>query len=107
VRTAWGKWTFDPEVKVLRHHDAPTYEVDVEDMRTSAEMLDWIFQLHGKSWVTHQDLGDLVEALWYLIDPQATLCSDGHEQGPNDFDSCYGRTKAMREIQDKIEWHNP
>lgn len=95
MQTRWGKWKFNEHTKVLNHFDAPTYDVDLESMRTSAEMLDWIFQLHGKCWVTHQDMGDLIDALWYLFSPQSTLCSDGQEQGPKDFVVIAEWTKAM------------
>jgi putative alpha-1,2-mannosidase len=28
------------------------YEIDLERCNTPAQMLDWIYQLHGKAWVT-------------------------------------------------------
>ena len=49
-------------------------------MSSSAQVLDWIFQMAGKSWVASQDLGDLVHALEDLIDPQANLCSFGTDK---------------------------
>ncbi len=98
MRIRWGKWEFDPSIKVLRHDDAKYYEVDLEDMETSAAMLDWIFQLHGKTWCARHDIGDLVEALRDLLHPQGTLCSFGTEHGPKDFDICFKAAEVWRRM---------
>lgn len=75
----WGKWTLKPNLTLI-HRDAPWYEVDIERMRTSAETLDWIFQVRTLGWMKPQDLSDLIEAIDDLIRPQATLCSGGVER---------------------------
>jgi len=53
------------------------YELDLERMRTPAEMLDSIFQVRPKIWHTDDDMSALIDALHDLLDPQATLCSWG------------------------------
>ena len=53
------------------------YEIDLETIRDSAEMLDWIFQLEHKTWATERDLADLLSALDDIFNPQANLCSVG------------------------------
>ncbi len=58
------------------------YEVDLERCRTSAEVLDWIFQVAGKTWCTDKILGGLIHMLDKILHPQATLCSFGRERGP-------------------------
>lgn len=77
-------WRYDPHLMTLTYM-GPSYpsgyEIDLETCRTSAEVLDWVFQIHDKDW------GDaaLAGLLWWLralLDPQATLCSDGVERGP-------------------------
>jgi hypothetical protein len=40
-------------------------------------MLDWIFQLSAKRWMTAEDTTDLIEAFREIFDPQAHLCSFG------------------------------
>ncbi len=75
-------WTFDRQRLVITHAFMESYEVDVEQMSTSAEMLDWIFQLQGKTWVTEKDMGALIFMLRHIVHPQEHLCSGGVEKGP-------------------------
>ena len=72
----WGNWRYDAKRLVLTHvpHN---YEIDLQDCSTSSKTLDWIFQMESKMWMTHEDKGNLLDALDDLIDPQATLCSGG------------------------------
>lgn len=72
----WGNWRYDAKKLVLTHIPQD-YEIDLEDCSTSAKTLDWIFQMESKVWMTHEDKGNLLDALDDLIDPQATLCSGG------------------------------
>lgn len=67
-------WTLDAERYVLEFDG---YEVDLEEMRTSAEALDWIFQVAGKSWASDKVLAGLIFAIEGLLHPQETLCSGG------------------------------
>lgn len=76
-----GAWKADLRDLVLTHIDAPWYEVDLEKMTSCPELLDLIFQLWGKTWCSRQDVGDLIEILNRLLDPQGCLCSSGSEQG--------------------------
>lgn len=75
----WADWRFDRTILTLTGYG---YEVDLEQMTTSAGMLDWIFQVAKKGWCTPDCLYGLIEALQELLDPQATLCSGGGEHGP-------------------------
>lgn len=76
-----GDWRFLPETRVVRHVRT-SYEVDLDQARTSAELLDWVFQLHGKTWVTPTVIHDFLTIVDRLLRPQATLCSCGVERGP-------------------------
>jgi hypothetical protein len=79
----WGNWTYDDSNQILRYEShGSDCEIDLVEVRTSAAMLDWIFQLRHKSWITAQDLADLLEAFDDLLDPQANYCSWGEEQNP-------------------------
>jgi len=65
---------YDAKTLVLTNveHD---YDIDLEDCCTSAKTLDWTSQLCGKTWMTPEDIGYLVQALDDLLGPQANLCS--------------------------------
>lgn len=81
--THWGHWRFVKRVNVLQYRSdsgGMIYEIDLDEMRTSAECLDWIFQLHAKRWMTDRDRTDLLQAIRERIDPQANLCSFGRER---------------------------
>lgn len=75
----WGQWRFDPAALVLRHEETD-YEIDLETCTSSASVLDWIFQIHGKTWMTDADRGDLLRAMNVILHPQATLCSGGMDR---------------------------
>ena len=92
----WGAWTLDTERLVLVCDAHPVtrddgsgvtegvpqytvflgpYEIDLERVRDSAGLLDWIFQIHTKSWTTARVTKDLLNALDSIFHPQANLCS--------------------------------
>jgi hypothetical protein len=73
----WGSWKLDPERRVLEHIDGRGYEIDLEQMTSSAEVLDWYHQIAVKEWVSNEDLGQLVRAIHELLSPQANLCGGG------------------------------
>jgi len=74
-------WRLNLDEFLLELEDG-TYEVALDDCRTSAEVLDWITQIAAKSWGTDAIVAGLVRALEVLIEPQTHLCSDGEEGGP-------------------------
>lgn len=92
-RLSWGDWRFDPIGHTLA---CDGYEIDLEEIKSSAAILDWLFQVAGKSWATPQVLADLVEALDEVLDPQANFCSDGEEQGGDGF--ALARRHALRAL---------
>lgn len=53
------------------------YYVDLEQCTTSAQLLDRIFQIAGKTWVSPTLMGLIIKALDTCLYPQATLCSCG------------------------------
>jgi hypothetical protein len=75
----WGEWEYNNRTFVITHLRAK-YEVDLERCATSAQMLDYIFHVAGKAWITPKDLGDLVQALDDLLSPQGTLCGFGEDK---------------------------
>lgn len=78
----YGPWKFDPKNLTLTHKNG--YEIDVESWTTSAEVLDWIFQIQSKSWNNAETMFTLIVAIEDIVNPQANLCSFGAEKGPID-----------------------
>ena len=73
----YGPWLFIRNNFTLLLERRPWYEIDLEQFKTSAHMLDTIMQVAGKPWATPHVIGQLVLALDDLFDPQACLCSHG------------------------------
>lgn len=86
IAVGWGdheyRWVYHAENLTLElvHDGRWCYEVDLERCTTSAEMLDWIFQVQGKGWPGASE--SLLMALFDLLHPQGNLCSWGVERGP-------------------------
>jgi hypothetical protein len=76
----WGDWTLeftdDMPFIALRASEGD-YDINLNSIDGSAEMLDWIFQLRMKGWVTNGIVGDLVSAFQDIFRPQSTLCGAG------------------------------
>lgn len=72
----WGNWQYDAKWMVLTFLPED-YEIDLEECTTSAQLLDWIFQISNKTWMTEKDRSDMLLALNDLLRPQANLCSFG------------------------------
>lgn len=70
----WGDWKLTADRGALEY-EPNGYYIEFYRMRTSAAVLDWIFQIEGKSWATPQVMADLLCAIRETVDPQATLCS--------------------------------
>lgn len=59
------------------------YEVDLDCCTTSAQVLDRVCQIAGKTWADDATLAGLVRALNDVLQPQATLCSLGTDHHLN------------------------
>jgi hypothetical protein len=77
-RKKWGNWTYLPSTRQLRY--ANRYHIELLECTTSAALLDRIFQVSKKVWLTTQDRSDMIEALDYLLDPQGTVCGMGFDR---------------------------
>ena len=91
----WGQWVLDTERLCLVYRGEPSevggkssgvptyvaylghYEVDIELIRQSSVMLDWIFQINGKGWATARVIKDLINAFDDIFQVQESLCSFG------------------------------
>lgn len=75
---SWGGWQLNSRTYVLvTRSPGYAYELDLELCLTSAQTLDWICQVAGKTWATDAVLAGLIRALDDVLQPQGTLCSSG------------------------------
>lgn len=84
-KAQFGPWKWDIDGGQLIHEETG-YWVDFERMSSSAELLDWIYQLADKAWVTPEVLYHFIQATNFIVRPQANLCSSGVERGPWKYD---------------------
>lgn len=75
----WGDWILNTSNHTLTH-EPHQYEIDLDVLTTSAEVLDYIVQISNKLWSTEADTANLVAALTGVLDPQKNLCSWGHNK---------------------------
>lgn len=87
--SSWGRWTLNPNNACLETQN-PTYQIPVDEMTSSASILDWIFQIQEKTWASSQDVGDLVEAVADILG--RGVCGSGIDKtiDPKPFLRKYG-----------------
>jgi hypothetical protein len=73
---SWGNWKLDAGTLTLVS-ESPSYEIRLDEITDSAEMLDWIFQIQMKTWATNDVIGNLIRAFDDIFMPQGTLCGQG------------------------------
>jgi hypothetical protein len=79
----WGRWKYNPathclEIEKQEGGYISHYEVDLDRCNTGAELLDWIYQVKDKNWISPDDVADLVYAVDDILESvQGTLCSGG------------------------------
>jgi hypothetical protein len=80
----WGHWKYNPGnltlefKKTVGGRYVDYYEVDLEQCKNSAQILDWIFQVKNKQWCSDKDIADLLRAFDDLAEMvQSKVCSDG------------------------------
>jgi hypothetical protein len=74
---SWGNWRLDAETLTLVLESPSYYEIRLDEITDSAQMLDWIFQIQTKSWATNDVIGNLIRAFDDIFMPQGTLCGQG------------------------------
>ncbi len=76
-KTQWGPWTFEIEDLTLNHENG--YWIDLQSCSRSAEVLDWIYQIHAKKWGNSTVTG-LIDAFRDLMHPQQNICPWGWDR---------------------------
>lgn len=79
MTTEWGNWNYDASSFELgyRRDGAWVYAVDLDRCRSSAEVLDWIYQVRHKGVFTAEDVADLLDAIDAVFAVQSNLCPSG------------------------------
>lgn len=78
-----GNWAYDVKNSVLILHDADEhwlYEVDLDECKTCAQILDWLCQISGKNWSTPEITTGLLLQLDRIFKLQANYCSWGEDK---------------------------
>jgi hypothetical protein len=74
----WGPWRLSGTYLVYSEgRGEHEYNIDLLDCTSSAEVLDWICQIVGKTWGTTEVVGHLARAFDEVLRPQERLCSFG------------------------------
>lgn len=93
----WNGWVLEedggPTTVTLSYPPAADYWIPVGQLRTSAQVLDWVVQISQKNWATDACLGGLVLALDAILNLQANFCGSGIEQGG--VGACHVCTKQI------------
>jgi hypothetical protein len=82
-KNKWGRWKYNPAthcLEIVKHVGGHifSYEVDLNRCNTGAKLLDWIYQVQGKSDISPDDVADLIYAVDDILDVvQSKLCSMG------------------------------
>ena len=69
----WCGWALKTETRELINAERPDYGIDMDEITTSAELLDWIMQLHERT-----NIEGLVQALDDILHIQHNYCSFGN-----------------------------
>jgi len=83
IHNQWGRWRYDPtthclHIRKLYRTATHSYEVDLDRCDTGSKLLDWIYQVKNKNWISPDDISSLVYAVEDILGSvQGTLCSGG------------------------------
>ena len=73
----YGKWILNFEYNSLDHEHG-VHRIPLRDMTGSSRILDCLYQIEEKPWVTGADLGNLVRAMVALFGRE--LCRAGNDK---------------------------
>jgi hypothetical protein len=90
----WGDWMFESKNLTLVHA-VEKYEINLEEIHSSAAILDWIFQILGKQWADARTIYDLLRAIDDILSPQANYCSFGQDVRVDSSKIVHEFTKRM------------
>jgi len=100
----WGNWIFRSSILTLQlkaKNYNTLYEVDLERINSTADMLDWIFQVNCK-WCKEGNIEDLIDALHEIFNPQANCCSRGKEKEFSGSKLAKAYAKRLKDEKQKL-----
>ena len=72
---AMEHWRVNLDHLTIEHALRPQYIIPLARCRDSAAILEWIFHLRERFWMTEQAQDELLWLFELLLDPQSNLCS--------------------------------
>jgi hypothetical protein len=78
LKNGWGNWKLDIEsLELVFQFENIEYPIPLDRCNNSAQILDWIYQIHTKSWVKVQDMYDLISSFGDIVRVQDKICCFG------------------------------
>jgi hypothetical protein len=81
----WGVWKFNARNLTLEWVGGYGYYIDLEEIDSSCEMLDWLFHIAEKTDVDESIVGDLVLAFEEIFHARARFCQSKEPFDPAAF----------------------
>ena len=98
MKNGWGKWYLDTENPALVFQfENVEYDIPLDKCNTSAQILDWIYQIYHKSWAKPYDVYNLLRAFNDIADIQHFVCSFGIERAKGNNFKMDERVKMLYE----------
>lgn len=72
----WGPWSIN-EKHLTLVHESSGYDVSLRACKSSADILDWIFQIRDKTWADSATMVGLLNAFEDVLHPQKNYCGGG------------------------------
>lgn len=82
-KDTWGNWKYFSSYYCLEYtgkQGNTGYWIDLTTLIDSAHILDWIYQLFNKNWITPEDIWNLLAALNDIFEIQGNVCSFGENR---------------------------
>jgi hypothetical protein len=92
-KTKWGEWEWRDSLTILYKN---YYEIDLEQINSTAEMLDWFFQCSEK------DIAGLTQAFQDIFHPQKNCCSWGCEKTFSGSKLAREYAKGLKPVRNKM-----
>ena len=85
LKNGWGNWKLEVDNLVLVYQfENIEYTINLQSCNTSAQILDWIYQVYAKSWAEVEDVYDLLRAFDDIIKIQQYICPFGRDRAKED-----------------------
>lgn len=78
LKNGWGNWKLDIEsLELVFQFENIEYPIPLNRCNNSSQILDWIYQIYGKSWAKQEDIYDLISAFNDIVRVQDQICCFG------------------------------